>query len=326
MKKYVTMGIMLSLLDGKRHTAPSLASKYETSVKTIYRAIDTLLESGMPIVCTQGKGGGFELINENKLNSSFFTLDELCSFISFLKNSSTNFLKSNYNLLADRINNISNKNIKDKLFQQSPIVIDTMSWGSSDIYDEYASLIKSAIDNQNLMQITYLSDNIESQRQIQPYALVYKAGFWYVYAYCKKRASFRLFKLNRITSLKTLEITFEKQNIDINSKPWNKDFSNNLEQITLELKCSKNTAVDIKDWLQSSKLINNPSAKDKQVHLKGNAIFSIGLVHRLMQYGDSVQVIKPNKLKEALINECQNISCVYNEKNAFCNNFDAKCV
>ena len=39
MKKYVSIGIMLTLLGGKRVTAPELAQKYETSVKTILQLV-----------------------------------------------------------------------------------------------------------------------------------------------------------------------------------------------------------------------------------------------------------------------------------------------
>lgn len=62
--------IVYCLLKKGKATAPELAKKFEVSVRTIYRDIDAISASGIPIYAMQGKKGGIVIDEE-------FTLDRL---------------------------------------------------------------------------------------------------------------------------------------------------------------------------------------------------------------------------------------------------------
>ena len=49
-------GLMQRLKDGRLHTAEALADAFGVSVRTIYRDMDTLAASGIPIDGTRGQG------------------------------------------------------------------------------------------------------------------------------------------------------------------------------------------------------------------------------------------------------------------------------
>ena len=53
--------IVYYLLENGRSTAPELAERFEVSIRTIYRDLDTISAAGIPIYATQGKGGGISL-------------------------------------------------------------------------------------------------------------------------------------------------------------------------------------------------------------------------------------------------------------------------
>lgn len=313
MKKYVSLGIMITLLDYKKHTAPELAKKYETSVKTIYRSIENLLEAGMPIICIQGKGGGYQLISQSKINATFFTLSELSSFLSFIKSNSKN-IPSEFKDIDAKINNIENKEISNKILSSlGNFVIDTDNWGSTSITDKNISLIKDCINNHTKIIVNYQNlNNTLSGRVIHPYCLVFKSGYWYVYAYCEERKSFRLFKLSRISKIENTNCIFIKQNIDLTEKPWNNNYKESFEKINIELECDINSIKDINTWLETSdnnleicNQNNNQNINTKTI--SGTASFSLGLVHQIILYGNKIKVIKPTKLKEAIKTECLNI-------------------
>ncbi len=318
MKKYITLAVMLSLFSGEKFTAQKLAEKYETSVKTIYRAIDTLLEAGMPIMSKQGKNGGYELIKQSGINTSFFTKEELSSFISFINSTQQNILGENIASIQDRLNTLPDKTLAFELCKTSAsLVIDTNTWGSKDKNNANSNIIKKAISSSNKLLISYLDKNGRfSKRAIEPYTLVYKTGVWYVYGFCEQRKAFRLFKLARIKSIVNLNEKFEKQNINTLSKPWNKEFEANLEKIEIELLCPKSIIADLYEWLGEditiSKFSNEKCNQYSNVNndynlINGVANFSIGLVHRLMQFGSLIKVLKPTKLQEAIKNECYSI-------------------
>ncbi|MGE5702647.1 MAG: helix-turn-helix transcriptional regulator, partial [Clostridia bacterium] len=55
------LAITMSLLNQKRITAADLAERFEVSLRTIYRDMETLNQAGIPIVSYQGTDGGYEI-------------------------------------------------------------------------------------------------------------------------------------------------------------------------------------------------------------------------------------------------------------------------
>lgn len=91
MKIDIMFGILLSLLRNGRMRAKELASKYNISIRTIYRYIDILDTAGVPIVSYVGKNGGIEILNTFRLNNCYFTLQEKMTLIecsSYIQNKS----------------------------------------------------------------------------------------------------------------------------------------------------------------------------------------------------------------------------------------------
>jgi len=311
MKKHVSLGIMLTLLNGNRVTASYLAEKYETSKKTIYRSIETLLEAGMPINCFQGKNGGYEIIKTSKLSSSFFTMNELCSFISFLKSNSKCIIDNEPISIEERLTTLNDKNLALAIENTSKsLVIDTSSWGQYNLYNEKIKTIKNAINKNLKLLIEYRNKESEviKERIIHPYTLVLKTNIWYVYAFCENKTNFRLFKLSRISNITNLNTKYIKDDIDILSKPWNKEFKNNLEEIEIEFECHNSCMPEIYEWLGKDVSVINQNNINL---IKTKVSFSHGLVHRIMEFGNKIRIIKPQKLSNALINECTNICLNY---------------
>ena len=52
------------LLNRRTVTAAELAERFGVSVRTIYRDIDALSASGVPVYTSQGAGGGISLMEE----------------------------------------------------------------------------------------------------------------------------------------------------------------------------------------------------------------------------------------------------------------------
>jgi len=308
MKKYVSLGIMLSLISGKKLTASYLADKYETSIKTIYRSIETLLEAGMPIKCIQGKNGGYQLIEGSSINNSIFTIKELSAFISFLK-TSNKILNKNISPIEEKISNSFDKNILKEIDEESNnLIIDLTMWGNSENNSLLINELEDCIANKKVIEIKYtnLHKNIIEKRIIHPYSLVFKITTWYLYAYCEQKKDFRLFKLSRIKQLKYQFRQFEKLQIDLLSKPWNKDFKENLEKINIKLKCPSIYINDILDWLGNDCVINYSTDKTTAI-ISGSAHYSLGLAHKIIEYGTNIQIIEPQKLKDTIISECTHI-------------------
>ena len=68
--------IVYHLLEKGKSTAPELAEKFEVSIRTIYRDLDTISAAGIPIYATQGKGGGIFIMQDFVLNKSLLSEQE----------------------------------------------------------------------------------------------------------------------------------------------------------------------------------------------------------------------------------------------------------
>lgn len=89
MKIDIMFGMVLSLLRNGRMRAKEFSTKYDISIRTVYRYIDALNLAGVPVVCFAGKNGGIEILHTFKLNESYFTLQEKMTLIecsSFIQN------------------------------------------------------------------------------------------------------------------------------------------------------------------------------------------------------------------------------------------------
>ncbi|VOG15715.1 DNA-bind protein [Streptococcus pneumoniae] len=85
MKNNRLFKILYYVLEKGKVTANELAEKYEVSIRTIYRDIDVLSSSGIPIYATQGKGGGIEIADDFVLKKSFLSENEQEQILIALK-------------------------------------------------------------------------------------------------------------------------------------------------------------------------------------------------------------------------------------------------
>lgn len=63
----------VSFIGKGKSTAPELAKKFEVSIRTIYRDLDTISAAGVPIYATQGRGGGIFIMSDFVLNKSLLS-------------------------------------------------------------------------------------------------------------------------------------------------------------------------------------------------------------------------------------------------------------
>lgn len=68
MKMERMIGILSILLQKERVTAPELARRFEVSRRTIQRDVESLCRTGIPLVTTQGAGGGISIMEGYRMD------------------------------------------------------------------------------------------------------------------------------------------------------------------------------------------------------------------------------------------------------------------
>lgn len=190
------IGILSILLQRERVTAPELAERFEVSRRTINRDVEELCKAGIPLVTTQGTGGGISIMDGYKIERTLFTNKEMQDILAGLRSLDSVNGTNRYVQLMEKLSVGSS----DFMEGGQSVLIDLSSWYENALAFKIER-IRNAIEEKQELSFTYYSPRGESRRQIEPYYLIFKWASWYVWGWCSQREAFRLFKLNRMEEL-----------------------------------------------------------------------------------------------------------------------------
>ncbi len=177
-------------------TAPILADKFEVSRRTINRDIEDLCRAGIPIVTTQGAGGGISIMEGYRMDRTILTSKDMQMIMSGLRSLDSVSGSHYYGQLMDKIKAGSAEYVSGR----ESILIDLSCWDKESLSPKI-ELIQQAIEDRKVISFCYYSPKGDEERKVEPYYLIFKWSSWYVWGFCKLRNDFRIFKLNRMGQL-----------------------------------------------------------------------------------------------------------------------------
>lgn len=201
------IGIITLLLQQEKVTAPELAAHFEVSRRTINRDIEDLCKAGIPLVTSQGYGGGISIADGYKLDKSLFTREELQTILAGLQGIDSVSTRA---YLPELLRKLSRKG--DCVTDENIVMIHLASHYGAALTPKIET-IKTAILDKHPITFRYCSHKGESLRKIEPYRLVFQWADWYVLGYCLEKQAYRMFKLNRLWDLHTDPATFQPRQI-----------------------------------------------------------------------------------------------------------------
>ena len=200
------IGILSILLQKEKITAPELAQMFEVSKRTINRDIDDLCRAGIPIVTSQGTGGGIRIMDGYRMDRTILSSKDMQMIMAGLRSLDSVSGSHYYGQLMEKIKAGSTKVVSGS----DSILVDLSTWNKDSLSTKF-ELIQDAIELGRVLKFDYYGPKGNSEREMEPYYLVFKWSNWYVYGYCLVRKDFRLFKLNRMTEIAHVR-SFEKKN------------------------------------------------------------------------------------------------------------------
>lgn len=207
------LAITMLLLGRRRIGAKELAERFEVSLRTVYRDIETLAQSGIPIVSYAGEGGGYEIMESYRLERQFLTLEELQAMVIALKGVREALQEREIGGLLDKVGAMLNGADRHRLADASEqMVIDINPWGGGTQDKNKVALLREAIRERRIVRFSYTDASGErSERRCEPVRLVLKGLVWYLYGYCLLRQDYRLFRLSRIRELERTDDIFARR-------------------------------------------------------------------------------------------------------------------
>ena len=195
------------LRDGRLHTAQEMAEACEVSVRTIYRDMDTLVASGVPV---QGERGvGYMITQAISLPPLTLTTEELEALnlgMAIVAEAADDTLKSAAQSLADKIDAVLPERTiaeADKWkFAVYPFADAMRGFGQM-------PTLRAAIRARQKLRLIYRSkgDRITT-RTVRPLHMEYWGRVWTLTAWCELRNAFRVFRVDLIQNAEPLPEMF----------------------------------------------------------------------------------------------------------------------
>ena len=301
------LAILWMLKSGEKITAKQISEKLEMNIRTVYRYIDTLSTSGVPIISDTGHHGGYTLLNDFMEAPLFFDLEEKTSLYhaAIFAEEAGYYGGEALNRAISKLSKYSNQEQETRLNQQvtSLNVIGRINSHST---ESYLKLLEKAITEEYSVEIQYhkWNENESNYRLIDPYKNIYWNNKWYVIGFCHLRNDIRSFRVERIEHLLLTENKFNSPDHfsahDFFLKNLLPPIDDKEDIIPLVITGNRNTLNNVcKHWFLGNYLQEQTS--NQAEFLLERDIIHTHVPYLLVPYDKSIQIIEPISLKQKLV-------------------------
>ncbi|MFF5084316.1 helix-turn-helix transcriptional regulator [Actinoplanes sp. NPDC000266] len=202
------VSLLLLLQTRGRMTAQDLADELEVSVRTVYRDVESLSASGVPIYADRGPAGGYQLLDGYRTRLTGLTSDEAGTLFlagvpgpaaelglgSVLAAAELKLRASLPGELADRADRVRER-----------FHLDAPGWFRADEPTPFLSTVAEAVWGGHVLQIRYRRWKAprEVDRTLHPLGVVLKAGRWYLVAASADRTT--AYRVSNILAAEVLD-------------------------------------------------------------------------------------------------------------------------
>ncbi|SDZ38507.1 Predicted DNA-binding transcriptional regulator YafY, contains an HTH and WYL domains [Amycolatopsis xylanica] len=226
------LSVLLLLQNRGRMTADELAAELEVSVRTIYRDIDALSASGVPVYADRGRTGGYQLVDGYRTRLTGMTEEEAQSLsLAGLPVAAAELglgtvlaaaqLKL-YAALPAELRSRAGK-VAERFY------LDVPGWHRGIESLPHLAEIAEAVWQSKLLRIRYEKwGQRVVDRTVMPLGLILKAGNWYLAGRCE--GSDRMYRVSRIREVEELDPFERPADFDLAStwREWSEQFERRM--------------------------------------------------------------------------------------------------
>jgi predicted DNA-binding transcriptional regulator YafY len=288
------------LLNKGTATAKELAERFGVSTRTIYRDIDVLSATGVPVYMTKGNGGGIYLLENYAISRTLISTQESESLLLAIKTlQATQYPE--LDMVLEKMGAIF-KNVSDYDW----VEVDFSSWGSMPNEKNKFNDIKRALLQRKVIRFQYVNaEGRTSSRLAEPEKLIFKDNAWYLVAYCRQRQEHRTFRISRLKKLEVLAESFE-QKIPPGPNTEAKDFPQPL--VHLRLRFQPKALNRLYDYFDDSYIIQND---DGSFTLKVALPDGEWIYGYILSFGALVEVLEPEHVRKSIAERMRQVLKIY---------------
>ncbi|MFC9494339.1 helix-turn-helix transcriptional regulator [Streptomyces sp. NPDC056982] len=201
MKSDRLLSILLLLQTRGRVAAPELAERLEVSVRTIYRDIEALSASGVPVYAERGRHGGIALLPGYRTDVTGLTADESRALFILAAQGAHSALgldSAFRSALRKVMAALPEPHRPAAELTSRRILVEASRWRGGPMPAVDLGVLQEAVLTERRLRLRYRHSGTDTPRAytVDPYGLVSKAGVWYLVA--DRRAEPQLFRADRV--------------------------------------------------------------------------------------------------------------------------------
>ncbi|GAC1389660.1 MAG: YafY family protein [Vulcanimicrobiaceae bacterium] len=297
---------MLLLLQGvERRSARELAEALEVSERTVYRDVDALSASGVPIYTERGAQGGIALsegyrkaltqFNENEIRSLFISASNPLMDLGLAGDRER--------VLAKLSGAMSDVQRKAAAKARGRIHLDQRRWNQAEQPQKFLALLRRAVWEDRCVELHYRDRDAKiSQRALDPLGLVAKAGIWYLVA--RIGNEHRTFRAERIMDVVLLDQTFERPtdfDLDGYWNTWTSNIEAEGKKFVVILRAAASELQAISRYWETRVITDSQHDRPECVVVRMTFPGKDAAMHSLLSWGNTVEIIDPLEIRADII-------------------------
>lgn len=300
------LAILWMLSSSKKITAQQIAEKLELNIRTVYRYIDSLSASGVPIISDSGHNGGYSLIHGFHQAPLVFDMEEKKALLY----AATHAQDSGYpfsdalSSAVDKLRLYSTEE-QEQLLNRHAEGFEVAKQHTVPSLKASIEALTSAVGNETSVEIVYRTkrEEVSQSRMIDPYGILYWSSKWYVIGFCHLRNEIRSFRIERIDQMTQTAHEFERPK-DFSAKAYfldslMSDMRQSDDLIPLVISGRAEALDDLcNHWFLSFLL--KERTLNQAVFLVDETLLHEQVAPFLLPYGKAIEVLEPVSCKEKL--------------------------
>jgi predicted DNA-binding transcriptional regulator YafY len=205
---------ILTHLQSKRLvTAQEMADRFNISLRTVYRDVKALDESGVPVIGEAGTG--YTIMEGYRLPPVMFSREEASALLlgsKLAERFADEAAQKHFSAALFKIKAVLRGSDKDYVEDLTEhIAVLTRPSPITEISHQYLSLLQQAAVQKKVIDLQYHSSTKEetTRRQVEPIGLLYYSTAWHLIAWCRLRRGYRDFRLSRMLKVTLLDDFFD---------------------------------------------------------------------------------------------------------------------
>ncbi|MCQ4207157.1 helix-turn-helix transcriptional regulator [Streptomyces longispororuber] len=185
-------------------TAAELARELEVSERTITRDAQALSEAGVPVYADRGRAGGYRLIGGYRTRLTGLARGEAeALFLSGVPGALREMgLEDASSAARLKVSAALLPSLRDASRTAAQrFHLDAPGWFQEPQTPDLLPAVAEAVWDDLVVRVRYRRQDTEVERELEPYGLVLKAGVWYLAARVRGGDAFRVYRIDRFTSV-----------------------------------------------------------------------------------------------------------------------------